>query len=108
MATIPQVTQFRDIIKLLSPPWLATGVAEKYMYAIGLGVDLLCEKLNEAMRAHMPGEGTYTALPYIGADRNLWAFDRGTSKMLKYDLQGHLLYTWGTWGDFPGVEQVAL
>ena len=41
-------------------------------------------------------------LIYIGADRMLWAFDRGTSKMLKYDLQGHLLYTWGTWGDFPG------
>ncbi len=41
-------------------------------------------------------------LIYMGADRTLWAFDRGTSKMLKYDLQGHLLYTWGTWGDFPG------
>ena len=32
----------------------------------------------------------------------LWAFDRGTSKMLKYDLNGHFLYSWGTWGDFPG------
>ena len=32
----------------------------------------------------------------------LWAYDRGTSKMLKYDLQGHFLYSWGTWGDFPG------
>lgn len=41
-------------------------------------------------------------LIYIGADRALWAADRGTSKMLKYDLEGHLLYAWGTWGDFPG------
>ena len=41
-------------------------------------------------------------LLYIGADRTLWAFDRGTSRMVKYDLQGHLLYSWGTWGDFPG------
>ena len=41
-------------------------------------------------------------LIYIGADRMLWAFDRGSSKMLKYDLQGHFLYSWGTWGDFPG------
>jgi len=41
-------------------------------------------------------------LLYIGADRNLWAFDRGTNKMIKYDLDGHLLYSWGTWGDFPG------
>jgi hypothetical protein len=41
-------------------------------------------------------------LIYIGADRMLWAFDRGTSKMLKYDLNGNFLYSWGTWGDFPG------
>jgi DNA-binding beta-propeller fold protein YncE len=41
-------------------------------------------------------------LIHIGADRTLWAFDRGTSKMLKYDLNGHFLYSWGTWGDFPG------
>ncbi len=41
-------------------------------------------------------------LLYIGADRMMWAFDRGTSKMLKYDLQGHFLYSWGSWGDFPG------
>lgn len=41
-------------------------------------------------------------LLYIGADRNLWAFDRGTSKMLKYDLDGHFLYSWGVGGDFAG------
>jgi NHL repeat len=41
-------------------------------------------------------------LIYIGADRMLWAFDRGTNKMIKYDLDGHLLYSFGTWGDFPG------
>jgi NHL repeat len=41
-------------------------------------------------------------LIYIGADRALWAFDRGTSKMLKFDLEGHFLYSFGTWGDFPG------
>jgi hypothetical protein len=41
-------------------------------------------------------------LIYIGVDRVLWAFDRGTSKMLKYDLNGNFLYSWGTWGDFPG------
>jgi DNA-binding beta-propeller fold protein YncE len=38
----------------------------------------------------------------ITADRHLWAADRGTSKMLKYDLNGNFLYSWGTWGDFPG------
>ena len=38
----------------------------------------------------------------ITSDGYLWAADRGTSKILKYDLNGHLLYAWGTWGDFPG------
>jgi len=38
----------------------------------------------------------------VTADRYLWAFDRGSSKMLKYDLNGNFLYSWGTWGDFPG------
>jgi hypothetical protein len=42
-------------------------------------------------------------LIYIGADRNLWAYDRATAKLLKYDLDGHLLYVWGTFGDFPGA-----
>src|SRR5260370_17235531 len=41
-------------------------------------------------------------LLYIGADRTLWAYDRGTSKMLKYDLEGHFLYSWGTGGGFAG------
>jgi hypothetical protein len=38
----------------------------------------------------------------ITSDRYLWAADRGTSKMLKYDLDGNFLYSWGTWGDFAG------
>jgi hypothetical protein len=38
----------------------------------------------------------------ITSDRFLWAADRGTSKLLKYDLNGRFLYSWGTWGDFPG------
>ena len=40
---------------------------------------------------------------HIFSDGYLWAFDRGTSKMLKYDLNGNFLYSWGTWGDFPGA-----
>ncbi len=33
----------------------------------------------------------------------LVTFDRNTHKMLKYDLDGRLLYAWGTVGDFPGT-----
>jgi DNA-binding beta-propeller fold protein YncE len=36
------------------------------------------------------------------ADGYLWAADAGTSKILKYDLDGHLMYSWGTWGGHPG------
>jgi DNA-binding beta-propeller fold protein YncE len=39
---------------------------------------------------------------HIVSDGYLWAADRGTNKILKYDLDGNFLYSWGTWGDFPG------
>jgi DNA-binding beta-propeller fold protein YncE len=38
----------------------------------------------------------------ITSDRFLWAADRGTSKLVKYSLDGQFLYSWGVWGDFPG------
>ena len=38
----------------------------------------------------------------IGQDRNIVAYDQGTQKMLKYDLDGHLLYSWGTVANLPG------
>jgi hypothetical protein len=39
---------------------------------------------------------------YIGEDRTLVFPDNGTWKIVKYDLEGHLLYSWGSQGDFPG------
>jgi hypothetical protein len=39
----------------------------------------------------------------IGADRTLATFDRNTHKMLKYTLDGKLIYSWGTIGAFPGT-----
>ena len=41
-------------------------------------------------------------LVYMDGSSMLWAFDRNSSKMLKYDLNGHFLYSWGAWGNFPG------
>ena len=38
----------------------------------------------------------------ITADRQLWAADRRSNKILKYDLDGNFLYSWGTYGEFPG------
>jgi hypothetical protein len=39
----------------------------------------------------------------IGDDRKLVTFDRNTHKMLKYELDGRLIYSWGTQGTFPGT-----
>jgi hypothetical protein len=39
---------------------------------------------------------------YISADRNLWAADGRNSKIVENNLEGHLLYGWGTLADWPG------
>jgi len=39
----------------------------------------------------------------LTADRHMWMSDgHGTYKILEYDLDGKLLYSWGTWGPQPG------
>jgi hypothetical protein len=39
---------------------------------------------------------------FIVSNGALWAADRGTNKILKYDFEGNLRYSWGVSGDFPG------
>jgi hypothetical protein len=39
----------------------------------------------------------------MSADQYLWIADGVTNKFLKYDLNGKLLYSWGTYGTFPGA-----
>jgi DNA-binding beta-propeller fold protein YncE len=41
-------------------------------------------------------------LIYMDGSRMLWAFDRASNKMIKYDLNGNLQYTWGMWGNAGG------
>jgi peptidylamidoglycolate lyase len=48
-------------------------------------------------------EPTDIHLIYMGADRVLWAADRATSKILGYNQDGQLIYSWGNFGDFPGA-----
>lgn len=61
--------QQRETVRRLSPPWLAGGFGERFLYAIGLASDVLLEKMDEAMKAHLPTYADPSALPAIGADR---------------------------------------
>jgi sugar lactone lactonase YvrE len=38
----------------------------------------------------------------VTSDHKLWAADQGTHKILGYDLDGNFLYSWGSWGEYPG------
>jgi sugar lactone lactonase YvrE len=48
-------------------------------------------------------EPTDIHLIYMGEDNVLWAADRATSKILGYNQNGELIYSWGIFGDFPGA-----
>jgi hypothetical protein len=39
---------------------------------------------------------------FMTADRKLWLPDDRTWKIAGYDLEGHLLYSWGSQGEWPG------
>jgi DNA-binding beta-propeller fold protein YncE len=40
---------------------------------------------------------------YLAADRSIWTADNVTSKIVKYDIDGHYLYSWGSQGQWPGA-----
>jgi len=40
---------------------------------------------------------------HLSADKHLWIADNETSKIIKYDLEGHYLYSWGSGGQWPGA-----
>ena len=39
---------------------------------------------------------------YIGSDGYVWGVDNPTARIVKWDQEGHLLYSWGTRGAWPG------
>jgi len=67
MATEP--IQFRYALAALLPPSLLKpfGWAERLRHVIGLVFDGLMEVAVQGVQARMPGQGTVTALPYVGA-----------------------------------------
>ena len=50
------------------------------------------------------GQGTNLQFLIVPADRSgVWGFTDRVSKVVKWDLEGHLLYSWGVLGDVPGT-----
>jgi len=49
-----------------------------------------------------PGIASRPYTHLITADQTLWVADGGTSRILKYDLDGHYQYGWGGPGPWPG------
>jgi hypothetical protein len=94
----------RDAMKTASPPWLQTGTAEKFLYSMGLVMDALLDKLNQAVRSRMPGQGaTTTTLAYIGADRLI---PQGLLEGVP-SYQSRLQQAWDSWG-FAGMNRGVL
>jgi sugar lactone lactonase YvrE len=40
---------------------------------------------------------------FMSADKHLWVADNATSKIVKYDMKGQFLYSWGSQGEWPGA-----
>ena len=63
--------QFRDTWYGLAPPWLRTGVGEKFMYVQQLALDGLMEKMAEGIAFRCPGQGDPSQIPYLAYDTQL-------------------------------------
>ena len=80
--------QYRDTWYKLAPPWLRTGVGEKFMYTMQLCTDLLVEKAMQAVAIRLPGQGDPSQLPYLANDRGLIQGPAETAAQFVLRLQG--------------------
>ena len=112
------VAQQRDAIVAIAPPWLQNespplngatlGVGGRFLYNIGLADDALLEKLNQAMKGHMPTVCDASCLPYLGNDRVLTQGPTETTAAFRLRLQ-NAFQSWQLAGERQTVmEQVAV
>lgn len=115
---LPTSSQQRDAIVAIAPPWLQNespplngapmGVGGRFLYNIGLADDALLEKLNQAMRGHMPTLCDASCLPFIGNDRVLTQGPVETTESFRLRLQ-NAFASWQLAGERQTVmEQVAI
>lgn len=62
---------FRDAIRMRSPRWLRTGLAEKVLYTVGLHLDGLTDALVAAVKMRFPGYYSVETLSYEGRQRRI-------------------------------------
>lgn len=62
---------FRDTLRDICPPWLQHGVAERYLYAIGVQLDVIADSMIAALEMRFPNDYSEQSLPYIGRDRRI-------------------------------------
>lgn len=93
----------RESLEELSPPWLRGDVGVRLIYDIGLQCDRLCEKAFQGAMARLPGLGTPTALPALGAARLI---PRGPSET-DTEYPNRLRKSWDSWG-FAGSNRGVL
>jgi hypothetical protein len=62
---------YRDEIRRRSPTWLQRGNAEKFLYALGLHVDIFGDALIAGLRHKFPGLYTFESLGMLGRERRI-------------------------------------
>lgn len=80
--------QQRYSILDLLPPWLLDEQGLAFMQSIGLCLDMLLEKSNQAQRARMPGLADDSLLPYQAADRLMVQGPGESNDAFVFRLQG--------------------
>lgn len=70
--TTKPIVTFRDRMReVWSPPWLATGNAERFLYAFGLMADIFADALVAGVASRFPGVYGFESLPAIGRERRI-------------------------------------
>lgn len=86
------------------PPWLSgyNTNAQKFLYAIGLALDMLLEKQLEGQAAHIPGQGDPSTIPLLAADRVLVQGPGESNAQFIYRLE-RAFEAWARAGSRPSV-----
>src|SRR5579862_3543043 len=95
-------TNFRETFYSKAPPWLRTGVGEKFLYTLELSRDLLVEKAVQAVKIRFPGQGDVSQLPYLAFDRQLLQGPAESDASFTARLRGAFA-AWGLAGSRVGL-----